>query len=398
MKFRFFYKVILFVFLISSESFGQNVECSDNLKEHVQTQLLIALDSLVGQIILNTVNVNLLLKEESEFTKGIYEEVHIEIESFQDSLNILSTSLLNSYPIGSDRYLNQIAFFVQKDNEPRSIQMILKLVAHLSDGNITFSTPLRYYTETWKEKTIGSITYHYRNELNNSRAELCDTKNTIIASRFNLEPYQFKFFMAENYQEILRLIGIDYNAKSIGQLRDGYGPIEGEVIFSIMNNEDFSHDIFHYYVEAVHAWSGRDWIKGERNWVVEEGLAYSWGNAYYTKKDGEIAEQEELLGLLREYLNQNKETDLLKLFENNFWSDKSEIFDPIAPDLQVGRLMSSIICDEVYRVHGMEGINTLLLIGSSPDHFDPFFEVTKNLLGISRINFNERFTGLINKE
>lgn len=392
MIYKLFYTITCFVFLISFETLAQDIEYSNELKEKidedVRTPLLSALDSLTSQIAVNSVNEKYFWKKEALFSKAIFEDIYNYVESYRDSSKAISTSLLNCYPIGKGRYLNQLAYYKQTDGASKSLQMILNIVAHVNNGEITFSTPLSYYTKTWKEKKVGSILYYFRDNLNIERAELCAQKNMTFASKFNLKPYEFNFYMVENYQEFLRLVGFEYNIGSIGKLRDGYGPAKEEVIFSVMNNEDFSHDIFHYYSETLHEWS-------VHNWVTEEGLAYSWGNAYYTRKDGEMAEQKELLTILKEYLNQNKDTNLLQLFENNFWTDTSGIFENLAPDFIVGRLISSLICDEVHKIHGMEGINQMLTIGSKPNHFDPFLEATNKLIGINRKNFNKKVTLLI---
>ena len=91
---------------------------------------------------------------------------------------------------------------------------------------------------------------------------------------------KLNFYLCDNYQEILQLLGFDYDLSANGTTRDGYGVIS-QSIFSVMHHEDFSHDIFHYY-------SGKVNERSNRNWITEEGIAYSWGNVYYTDKNGII--------------------------------------------------------------------------------------------------------------
>ena len=155
-----------------------------------------------------------------------------------------------------------------------------------------------------------------------------------------------------------------------------------------MRNEDFSHDLFHFYSETIHPDS-------VRNWVVEEGIAYSWGNAYYTKYDGEMGEQSELVNILQDHLRKNENMDLLKLFEENFWRDNSGIYDSIAPDFAVGRLMSSLICDAVEEKHGMKGVLALLTCTSKPSRFEAFYKAVDKLIGVNRSNFAPKIKELI---
>ena len=374
--------------LFISVIFTQNLECSNELKEHIDEALLTSLNSLIKQIENNTVTEDLLWKKEKHFSKVVFEDIYNYEKSLKDTSYKISTTLLNCYPVGRGRHLNLIAYYRQNKNSPKTLKMLLTIIAYKESENITFSTPLSYYTEFWKTQKIGSITYYFRDKINEERAEKFAKKNVQLARKFKQAPQNLKFFMVSNYQELLKLLGFDYYSESVGQLRDGYGVVGDEVIFSVMNNEDFSHDIFHYYSESIHD-------KSVRNWVTEEGLAYSWGNAYYTKKDGEMAEQKELLEILKLYIGQHQEIDLLSLFKNHFWTDKSGIYEALAPDFSVGRVISSLICDEVFKVHGMTGINQLLTIGSEPNHFDPFFQAIDQLIGINKQNFNEKVYQLI---
>lgn len=380
--------------MIPFSVFSQNIAISDQLTkstdENLKTQLLPALDSLVVQISNNDVSRDLLWANESEFTKAIFEEVYHYESSARDSINVINRTLLNYYPIGKERFLCQLAYFKTTDQEPKTLSMLLTVIAYREGVDISFSTPLGYYTDSWQEKQVGTITYLYRNKLRLDRAEKFAQKNELFSSRFKKTPQTFRFIMVENHQEIMKLIGFDYNAQSISAWRDGYGVVANEFIFSVMNNEDFSHDLFHYYSGTVHE-------RSLRNWVTEEGLAYSWGNAYYTNKDGEMGEQKELLSILKQYLLQHKDTDLLQLFENNFWSDKTGMYEHLAPDYKVGRSISGLICDEVLRKHGMEGINQLITCGTKPNRFDAFFDSTNKLIGLNRKNFNQRVKSLINE-
>ena len=386
---------ILCVFLLlATSTSAQTLECSDDLKESISMiageELISALDFLVNSICQNRWSEDMLFKEESQFTKVVFEEVSNYVESFSDSNTVVNYSLLNSYPIGEDKYFNQIAFYKQNIDDDKTLQLMLSVIAYKSNANYYFATPLKYYTQTWKEKEVGAVTYHYRDSLRLDRAEKFSQKNLDFALKFNSNVQFFDFYMVLNYQEIMRLFGFDYNRTTVGKLRDGCGIVGEDVIFSVMNNEDFSHDLFHYYSESIYDWS-------VRNWVVEEGLAYSWGNAYYTRQDGEMAEQKELVQILSKYVKKKTDLDLLSFFENNFWSDTSGIYQHLAPDYEVGRVISSVLCDEVYAKHGIKGIHKLLNIGHDPNHFQPFFEAMENLIGITKSNFNEKVKGLIER-
>ena len=128
--------------------------------------------------------------------------------------------------------------------------------------------------------------------------------------------------MCENYQEANRLLGVEFSVYENSKYRTGYGVV-ANTIFSIMNNEDFSHDVFHYY-------SGKINERKNRNWITEEGIAYLWGNAYYTDPNGEMITHQQLVEELKKYLQENPNETLYNLFENN-----PTIFTHLAPEVSV---------------------------------------------------------------
>ena len=230
-------------------------------------------------------------------------------------------------------------------------------------------------------ETFGNITYHFRGEINKERAELFNNTNTIIANKLEVTPEKFDFYMCDNFQEISELLGFGYSLQSNGKYRDGYG-VDTQTIFSVMNNEDFSHDIFHYY-------SGQTNKRVNRNWITEEGIAYAWGNAYYTDKEGEMITHNRLVSELKTYLSQNPDTNIYNLFNNN-----TKIFNEIAPEISVRSIISGVIALEVERKKGREGISTLINAGSQ-ERLTSYLKATDELLGINETNFNLKVEKLI---
>jgi hypothetical protein len=156
--------------------------------------------------------------------------------------------------------------------------------------------------------------------------------------------------MTDDFQEISELLSFGYSLFSNGKYRDGYG-VDSKTIFAIMNNEDFSHDMFHYY-------SGKINKRENRNWITEEGIAYLWGNAYYTDKNGEMITHERLVTELQNYLSKNPNTNLYELFSNN-----EKIFNDIAPEISVRSTISGIIAQEIETKKGDEGTTKLINAG-----------------------------------
>src|SRR5262249_29403745 len=150
---------------------------------------------------------------------------------------------------------------------------------------------------------------------------------------------------------VLQLLGYAYDWESNGRTRDGYG-ISSHTIFSIMHNEDFSHDAFHYYAAKVRA-------GGKRNSTAEEGLAYYWGNAYYTDPDGQMIDQPVLVKRLAQYIETNPSTSLWTLFNDN-----PKIYNDLAKEIAVKSVISGVLCEEVERQKGKEGVLALINCGA----------------------------------
>jgi hypothetical protein len=191
-----------------------------------------------------------------------------------------------------------------------------------------------------------------------------------------LKPEKFDFYLCDNYQEILRLLGYEYDSESVGITNEGYG-VDVGTIFSIMHNEDFSHDLFHYY-------SGKFRKNIPRNFAAEEGIAYSWGNAYYADDKGEMITQQQLVKVFKIYLQQHPQAGLLELFRKNPFIFYSQT--------KVRSLISSLICDQVERKKGLVGIKSLIDCGSGDDNY---FIVVNNLVGINTANFDSRVMSLL---
>ncbi len=346
----------------------------------IKSKIFTSLDTLFNQIKRGKVDPALIHKDNAELsTSTLISFAGIE-ENKQDNIsNYYKKQLINLYPISANDYWISLAFIGQKNREDPVLKAIVNVIATNFNNNIVFSIPTKYLTKTWKSKVVGDITYYYRDNISINRATSFNAKNTETANRLGLKPEKLSFYMCNNYQEIMQILGYEYDADANGRTRDGYGVV-AKTIFSIMNNEDFSHDIFHYYSAKI-----RGDIK--RNSTTEEGIAYSWGNAYYTRADGEMIEQKELIHNLKIYLKENPETSLLELFNKS-----AKIFNHLAPEISVKSTISSLLCDEVKQKKGIDGIKQLIKCGRGDDNF---FKTLNGLIAINQTNFDTEVMKLI---
>ncbi len=292
-----------------------------------------------------------------------------------------SNELINIFEIAANQYMLKVAYIGHTNtNSYPVVNMICSIAAYIDKDKITFSSPLSYRTKDWERKQIGSILYHYKGGFDVSEAKAFERVSVGMANSLGLTPLKLEFYKCDNFQEVLSIIGFDYDLIYNGKAKESW--IIGNTIFQGFNNEKFSHDIFHVYTSKIVD-------RKHRNWTAEEGIAYSWGDAYYPKRNGEIITRDELMSVLVNYLEANPDTDLLGLFEN-----RTGLFSDISPRVKVKSVISSLICDEVQKQNGNEGIIRLITCGKGDDKF---FGAVDELIGLNRSNFNREVMRLIEK-
>jgi hypothetical protein len=368
---------------IAQDHFVKPNYINANLSEEKQEYLTLSLDSLFKQMKENRLDSQFISSNKASLTFSILSQVQ-SYEVNKDSLHKTKKDkqLINFYPIENDAFHLDFSF-LNPSEKGYVVFYFLSLIANDEGEKFTFESPLDYRTRHWKSQKIGNITYHFRDTIQLDRARKFDQKNTAIANKFGLAPEPLDFYMIDHYQEYLNLIGLNYQVYNNGKYRTGYG-VDTNTIFSIMNNEDFSHDIFHYYSGKIHE-------RENRNWITEEGVAYLWGNAYYTDKNGEMIEMDQMVSTLKNHLKENPDTSLLRLFEDN-----PKIFNSLASEISVRSVLSAIIAKEVELQKGTEGIMELVNAGAGKELVKKYLAVTDKLIGINKENFNAKVGALLN--
>jgi len=376
--------ILLFINANAQETIVKPNYLNYEMEEITKESITKTLDSLYIQMSQGKLNTDFISANKTDLTISTLETFQLhELGKDSTRLKIQDKQLINIHPISKNKYSLSIAYVSPNGDSLPIILYILNLIAEENNGKITFSIPIDYLTRYWKTTEVGNVTYHYRGNINKSRAILFNDKNTQIAKKIGVKPEKLDFYMCDNRQEILKLQGLEYSIQFNGKTRDGYG-VDAGTIFSIMNNEDFSHDIFHYY-------SGKINERKNRNWIAEEGISYLWGNAYYTDKSGEMVTHERLVSELKKYLSNNPNTSLFDLFKDN-----TKIFNLIAPEISVRSTISGVIVNEVEKKKGKEGISKLINSGRK-DRMEKYLKMTNDLIGINESNFNSKVKQLIDK-
>lgn len=377
--------LLIIIFQLNALTGQNEIVFPDHLEKTFSPAQVNALKHSVDSLVLNiesgAFNDDVLLQESRELLKSTFDWfLTYRLRKDKDQAGKLSIQVTNMHELSPDRYAIGIAYLLN-ENDTLSLMYDLNLIAVYADGSFKFAMPLQEKTRFWKNKQIGKVRYFYRESINLNRAEKFSKQNNEFADEFGIESDSLEFYLTGNYQEFLNLLGINFSIHEAGKIRDGYG-VDDRTIFAIQGNEDFSHDIFHYY-------SGKVNKREDRNWITEEGIAYLWGNAYYVDENHEMIGMDTLVSVLKAYLESSSDESVFKLF-----SDNSKIFDAIAPEISVRSLISGLLAKEVESKYGMAGLQKMINCGRK-DQMQNYMSIIHELLGISKENFDNRLSELI---
>ena len=340
-------------------------------------RLPVLLDTLFSQIDRGKVDSALLDPRHAELTADILLSLK-GVQHGDSSCAAYTVQLINCYAAGADEYFISLCCSGVDARGIPVIKSIFTLMARWVGGAIVFCVPVDHFTKGWATTVVGNVTYHSLRPINLERARLFDQKNTVIANKLGLPSAVLQFYLCNDYQEALCLMGYAYDRGYNGVTRRGAGVI-ANTIFSVMNNEDFSHDLFHDYSYRIRT--------VRRNGAAEEGIAYSWGNAYYVDGRGGTITMRELVPDLRAYLSAHSGVSLLALFRAG-----GDGFSLLAPEVSGRNTIAALLSDEVEREKGVAGIRQLINCGPGDDNY---FVALNELIGVNPANFDVKVRGLL---
>jgi hypothetical protein len=339
-----------------------------NIGKPEAQQIKAAIDTVFAGISRGHVPPEVITGQQKELTREMLEYLKTRVGA------AATYEIINCYPL--DRQLYRV---IVTNLKADTLRQIFTLDVQVRQGNATVDLPLWYDTRNWLVKQVGTIRYYYDHDFDLNAAHNFDKVNRSIAKKLGLPAESFDFYLSDNYQQIMQWLGLTYDKLSTGKIRDGFN-IE-QTIFAIQHNEDFSHDLIHYYVYKVR--------KGPRNPYAEEGVAYYWGNAYYPDAQGHMITLKQLKTDIQSYLSAHPDIDLLTPFRQN----QRGVFGP-AKEISIRSTLSGIIAAYVEKKHGVDGILKLLNCGAGEASY---FAQTESLAGITALNFNSRIRELLNE-
>jgi hypothetical protein len=342
--------------------------------DSLTNQIIHSLDDLLISIDNGKLDTTLVDNENADLNRNFFTYLK-GVEGKDTIQKYFQAQLINLYPVENKHYMLTLSYM--KNDE---IGRIFTFLAKVDNGRILFSNPLKYNTKHWKQTTIGTITYFFPDTIDTKRAEIFHQKNVLMAQKLNVPVRDWDIYMCANYQEAIQIQGCQYESTRNGITNSG-DIIDPKTLFSVMNDEDFSHDVLHIYASQIRG--------KERNAVGECGLAYYWGNAYHPGVVGKAPNLKELVSVLQQYLQSHKDVKLLDLLDKS----PNVLAEYGYPwPINVNRIITGVICEEIEKQKGIDGIIELLKCGRGNE---AFFKSIDKLIGINRDNFDKKVYKLI---
>jgi hypothetical protein len=314
---------------------------------------------------------SLLLDEMKELAKSNY----YKSDSF------FKPYLQNVVQLDDSNFIIQLSW-MGIDGQRPALRASFTLLADKKGDSFYFYSPLRQNTESWKSTRIGNTTIHYKHSINTAKANAYFKMIAAYDKKLMAPGRPADFYCADNFTEVLQLIGIDYKAdfnayrhtSELGMQNNRSIDVNGSLGPGFSNFDP--HDLWH---ARLHMVLSPDSI----NRPVDEGAAYlyggSWGFSW-----------QQILARFKAYAAQNPHADWHALY------NASTNFDPGGEyPLNVDFAINALLIQKIDKEKGFRPVLELLACGKKEEGNKNYFAALYKVAGISEAGFNAAVAALI---
>ncbi|MFA7325908.1 MAG: hypothetical protein WC121_04530 [Candidatus Kapaibacterium sp.] len=306
--------------------------------------------------------------------KGIENSTKLKNEKFY-KCHISSLIKLNE-----KQYILQFSYMGVSGSTPL-LRATISLIATEVGNEFHFHSPLKFNTSAWSKAEKGLMTIFHKPSFDLSFAKDYVDYTNKYDRILGVEEKPTILYCASNFNEVLKLIGVDYKSdyssvnynSTMAVERDTTIIVNGLLASEVIKFDP--HDHWHSRLRAVLA--PNDTYK-----PIDEGCAFlfggSWGYSW-----------EDIKGRFSDYVKNNNNPDWLKLYE-----DRLDIGDEQYKPLNMDYIINAFIVKELYKDGDFTKVMKLLSIGRNQTN-EKYFEVLEETMGINRKNFNEEVGKLI---
>lgn len=289
--------------------------------------------------------------------------------------------LVNFVRLSDSIFKLQIAYMGTNGNLPM-LRAQFSILALKKGNTFTFNSPLKLNTAFWKYKDYNNTRLYYKSKIKDKKAKACMNLTYEFDKKLGATMLKTNFYVCDNFQEGLQLIGVDYKSDFNGRISGSLSTKENEtnLVMNCSLTPEFSaydpHDLWHNRLHNVVSTT-------IINKPVDEGTAYLYGGSWGVS-------WKEILSRFKTFANANPNADWFTLY------NESKNFDEKAKyPLNVDMMINALIIKKLEKEKGFPAVITLMSCGKQEKGNENYFSALEKATGITKANFNEQVALLI---
>jgi len=282
---------------------------------------------------------------ESEFQPSLYQGFPVHVLSIKNTDGLYQIKAQFSYckNDGTPYILAIVNYFVRKEN-----------------GRYKLYNALTTNRESWNCTSVGLVDFYYPpyHQFDHQKAKQLNKFINEICTNFNVQPKPFEYYLADDYDEIQKLKGLDYYIGMGGKVQPS-GKSSDDKVYCGGLGEYYPHEVFHVQID--------EHFPNKHFWV-SEGIATLLGGSRGKSLDWHIART-------NQYLKAHPEINLNDLLQLKNMDNVTSYH------YVLGGLIAKKILEK-------GGYNLLTEFMSSGKTDDDYYNAIEKHLGIPRLKLN----------
>jgi len=303
-------------------------------------------------------------KEKSIYWNEEEQEKHTNYDflecEFQPSLYMGLPVHVLSIKHNAGQYFIKAQFSYCKEDGSPYILAIVNYIATKEDGKYKLQNWLTYSKKNWNCTTVGMVEFYYPS-YHNFNYEKAQKLNDFIKETcaiFDVQPKQFEYYLANDYDEIQKLKGFDYYIGMGGQSRPS-GKADCDKVYCGGLGEYYPHEVFHVQID--------EHFPNKHFWV-SEGIATLLGGSRGKSLDWHIKKA-------NLYLQKHPEIDLNNMLNlSNMDSETSYHY-----------VLGGLIAKKIKEKGGWTLLKEFMSSGKTDEDY---YQAIDDFLGINKSELN----------
>ncbi|MEO0895294.1 MAG: hypothetical protein AAFY71_02665 [Bacteroidota bacterium] len=298
-----------------------------------------------------------------------YASLLFELRALTDSSQQFQCTILGIIPTEKDFY--QLKAMFSKEDEStckHDISHIISVYAKANKDSYHFFNATQYYKAVYPNKKVGQVNYiiHPEHDFNLEEAKKMSAFNTKMAALFEEEPIAFDYVLANNTDDIGKMMGMEFFPFSMmavqsGGMADNYN----KVIYAGNNSAYYPHEVVHLYTYIKYAGQYHSW--------VDEGIAAYFGGSTGYKLEWHLQK-------LKTFLEKNPDFPL-----DNLTALQTDVPNgEYTTDFRYA--IGGYLMGKIYEKEGMEGFFEALQAGRAEADY---FAYLKEKFGFEQEEFGD---------